>query len=124
MHVEHFSISALIASALATAISYWLSVKIATPALPSESAIANFAAIAETSSGSVVTFVNSPFAASGPGAAAGVPADDGDLQVGRLLDDRRLLLGVEPAEDDAGRLGRERLVERVGAALGATPCRR
>ena len=51
-----------------------------------------------------------------PGLRGRVPADDLDPGLGGLLDHRRLLVGVDAAEDDDVRLQRDRLVERAGAA--------
>ena len=44
-----------------------------------------------------------------------MPADDLDALGDRLLDQRRLLAGVDGAEDDAVRLQRDRLGQRRGA---------
>ena len=67
MQPAHFLIAASIARALKTAISYCVSVKMTTPALPPESAIASKAAVLETSVGEVVTLAKMPASGSGPG---------------------------------------------------------
>src|SRR5690349_22326375 len=68
------------ASALRTAISYCESVKMATPALPSDWAIAYAAASQDTCSGSVVTLLNSPADAIGPDSAPACQPTTGILR--------------------------------------------